>query len=139
MTAGPTPEDYLVPADRTLDAALGLVVDELTPEVARGHVEIADRTRQRWGIVHGGVYAALAELIASEATNRFVWEDDRIAMGLSNHTSFLRPVREGTVRAEARRRHRGATTWVWDVDLTDEQGRSCALSRVTVAVRERRP
>ena len=48
-------------------------------------------------------------------------------MGQSNHTSFLRPVTEGTVHAEARRRHRGRTTWVWEVDFTDDQGRLCAI------------
>jgi uncharacterized protein (TIGR00369 family) len=56
-------------------------------------------------------------------------------MGLSNDTSFLRPVSEGTIMAEARARHRGRTTWVWEVDFTDSEGRLCALSRVTIAVR----
>ena len=48
-------------------------------------------------------------------------------MGQSNHTSFLRPVSEGTVHADGRRRHRGRTTWVWDVEFTDDEGRLCAL------------
>ena len=58
---------------------------------------------------------------------------------MSNESSFLRPVREGTIHATARRRHRGRTTWVWDVELADDEGRLCALSRVTVAVRPLRP
>ena len=53
-------------------------------------------------------------------------------MGLSNNTSFLRPISAGTIHAIATRRHRGRTTWVWDVDLSDDQGRLCATSRVTV-------
>ena len=56
-------------------------------------------------------------------------------MGLSNNTSFLRPISEGTIHALATRRHRGRMTWVWDVDITDDEGRLCATSRVTVAVR----
>ena len=56
-------------------------------------------------------------------------------MGLSNQTSFLRPITEGHVNAEARARHRGRTTWIWEVDFTDDQGRLSALSRMTVAVR----
>ena len=56
-------------------------------------------------------------------------------MGLSNQTSFLRPVTEGSINAVARARHRGRTTWVWEVELTDDDGRLCALTRVTVAVR----
>jgi len=66
-----------------------------------------------------------------------VWPDGNSAMGQSNATSFLRPVREGTVRARARRVHAGRTTWVWNVDLTDDDERLCAVSRVTIAVRPR--
>jgi 1,4-dihydroxy-2-naphthoyl-CoA hydrolase len=55
-------------------------------------------------------------------------------MGLSNSTQFLRPMREGVIDAEGRSLHRGRSTWVWDVDFTDEAGRLCSTSRVTVAV-----
>jgi uncharacterized protein (TIGR00369 family) len=60
-------------------------------------------------------------------------------MGLSNQTSFLRPVTDGHVHASARAVHRGRTTWVWEVALSDDQERLCALSRVTVAVRPATP
>ncbi len=58
-------------------------------------------------------------------------------MGLSNQTSFLRPITEGTIHAVAIRRHRGRTTWVWEVEITDDAGRLCVLTRMTIAVRER--
>jgi uncharacterized protein (TIGR00369 family) len=58
-----------------------------------------------------------------------------LAMGQSNHTSFLRPVSEGTVHATGTVRHRGRTTWVWEIEFTDDQGMLCALTRVTMAVR----
>ena len=95
---------------------------------------MTDSVRQPMGIVHGGAYAAMAETLASSTTYVHV-QPESIAVGLSNSTSFLRPVSEGTVHAEARRRHRGRTTWVWDVDFTDDQGRLCASSRVTMAIR----
>jgi uncharacterized protein (TIGR00369 family) len=60
-----------------------------------------------------------------------------LAQGLSNLTSFFRPILDGTVHAEARRRHRGRTTWVWEVDITDDDDRLCALVRMTIAVRPR--
>jgi len=85
--------------------------------------------------VHGGVFASIAESLASRATYEAVAADGLTAQGLSNQTSFLRPVLEGTVHAEARRRHRGRTTWVWEVDITDDDGRLCALVRMTIAVR----
>ena len=67
-----------------------------------------------------------------------VFADGNTAMGLSNQTSFLRPITGGTITAVARARHRGRTTWVWEVELTDDAGKLCVLTRVTVAVRPRR-
>jgi uncharacterized protein (TIGR00369 family) len=61
-----------------------------------------------------------------------------IAVGLSNDSKFLRPVSRGTVQAQAQRVHRGRSTYIWDVTFTDERGRTTAVSRVTIAVRERR-
>jgi 1,4-dihydroxy-2-naphthoyl-CoA hydrolase len=86
-------------------------------------------------LMHGGVFASVAESLASMATWLAVHEDGQIAVGLSNQTSFLRPITSGTIHALARRRHRGRTTWVWEVDITDDDDRLCALVRMTVAVR----
>ena len=124
-----------VPLDRTFDAHIGLEVDEVGEELVRGRLEVADHHRQPFGIVHGGVLAAIAESLTSMATAAAVIPGGEIAVGLSNQASFLRPVSGGTVHAEARRRHRGRTTWVWDVDLTDDDGRLCAVVRMTIAVR----
>ena len=65
-----------------------------------------------------------------------VTPDGKTAMGLSNQTCFLRPISEGRVHATARARHKGRTTWVWDVEFTDDEERLCALSRMTIAVRD---
>jgi 1,4-dihydroxy-2-naphthoyl-CoA hydrolase len=59
-------------------------------------------------------------------------------MGQSNSATFIRPITEGYVHATARPRHRGRTTWVWDVEITDDQDRLCALVRMTIAVRPAR-
>ena len=129
----------MVASERTLDGTLGFELLESSEERARGRVAVSDRVRQPFGIVHGGVYAALAESITSIATYHAVADEGMIAVGSSNHTSFLRPVTEGTVHAEARRRHRGRTTWIWEVDITDDEGRLCAMSRVSLAVRPAPP
>ncbi|MDX6475388.1 MAG: 1,4-dihydroxy-2-naphthoyl-CoA hydrolase [Gaiellaceae bacterium] len=118
----------------TLDEALGFELTTLNEDVAHGHVTIDDRHRQPLAVVHGGVYAALAESLASHATAHAVGPEF-LALGLSNSTSFLRPVGGGTLRAAAERIHRGRTTWVWEVRFTDDDGALCAASRVTVAVR----
>ena len=124
-----------MPLERTLDGTLGFETLEMTDEVVRGRVAVEQRIQQPMGLVHGGVYAALAESLASEATFRVVYPDGSIAVGLSNSTSFIRPITEGHVNAAGRRRHRGRTTWIWDIDFSDDQGRLCASTRVTMAVR----
>jgi len=130
-----TPGDLGERSARTLDGALGFEITEIGEELARGRFEVTDAVRQPFGVVHGGAFAAMAETLASASTYMAVQADGDIAVGQSNHTSFLRPAVEGTVHAEARRRHRGRTTWVWEVDFTDDACRLCALSRVTMAVR----
>jgi uncharacterized protein (TIGR00369 family) len=129
------PDSPPVPLEHTLDGTLGFETLEMTDEHVRGRVPVEPRIQQPMGLVHGGVYAALAESLASEATFRAVYPDGFLAVGLSNQTSFMRPVTAGHVNAEGRRRHRGRTTWVWDVDFTDDDGRLCASTRVTLAVR----
>jgi uncharacterized protein (TIGR00369 family) len=118
------------------DGLYGLEVLEMEDGLVRARVEVRDELKQPVGLVHGGVYSSIAESIASLGTFLAVQADGRTAQGLSNQTSFLRPVLEGFVHAEARARHRGRTTWVWEVDFTDDQGRLCALTRMTIAVRE---
>jgi len=111
---------------------------DLDPDNARARIKIEQRHLQPFGIVHGGVYASLAESLCSVATYVAVHEDDKMAIGMANSTTFLRPISSGHVNAVARTRQRGRTTWVWDVELTDDEDRVCALVRMTVAVRPRR-
>ncbi len=125
----------MLPLEKTMDGVLGIEILDATPEIAHAQLKVSDAVRQPYGIVHGGAYAAMAETLASATTAMAVMNDGMIAVGQSNHTSFLRPCSEGTVHAEARRRHRGRTSWVWEVDCTDDEGRLCAIVRVTMAVR----
>ena len=127
-----------VAPDQTFDALVGLRHLEITEESARGEVTVRREIMQPWGLVHGGIYASVAESLASWATAMAVIPGGDLAVGQSNHTHFLRPISAGTIHALATRRHRGRTSWVWDVDITDDEGRLCATSRVTIAVRPRR-
>jgi 1,4-dihydroxy-2-naphthoyl-CoA hydrolase len=117
------------------DALIGLEVLEVDDEHVRARVGVRDELLQPAGLVHGGVFASIAESICSMATWLAVHPGGQSAQGLSNQTSFLRPIVGGTIHAHARRRHRGRTTWVWEVDITDDEDRLCALVRMTVAVR----
>lgn len=117
------------------DRLYGLELLEISEEQVRARVRVRDELKQPAGLVHGGVYASIAESMASIATGIAVAQEGSVAMGLSNSTSFLRPVTEGTVHASATRLHRGRTTWVWDVHFSDDAGRRCAATRMTIAVR----
>ncbi len=121
--------------DQGFDGLYGLVVDELGDGLVRAHVEVAEHHKQPAGLVPGGVFASIAESITSFATYLGVAGEDRSAQGLSNQTSFLRPILGGTIHATARVRHRGRTTWVWEVEICDDESRLCALVRMTIAVR----
>ena len=120
---------------------LGLQIDERTPDAVRGHVTIHPGLLQPYGIVHGGVYASLAESVASLAGA--MWHLDRRpggrTVGVSNDTSFLRAVREGRLDVLATPLHRGRTLQLWQVLITDEQGRLVAKSDVRLANLEPEP
>jgi 1,4-dihydroxy-2-naphthoyl-CoA hydrolase len=118
------------------DGLYGLEVLTATDEEVTAQVVVRDELKQPAGLVHGGVFASIAESMTSIATWWAVKDDGRSAQGLSNQTSFLRPILDGTIHAVARRRHRGRTTWVWEVEISDDQQRLCALVRMTIAVRE---
>jgi 1,4-dihydroxy-2-naphthoyl-CoA hydrolase len=118
------------------DRLYGLELLECSDTDVRAQVVVRDEHKQPAGLVHGGLYASMAEAITSIATAMTVFDEEgSTGMGLSNNTSFLRPITGGTVHAHATRVHRGRTTWVWDVKFTDDQARTCALTRMTIAVR----
>lgn len=105
------------------------------PEGARARVAVRDELLQPFGIVHGGVMSTLVESVCSRATALAVYAEGNVAMGQSINVSFMRPVSAGTIEVLARARHRGRTTWVWEAEVRDDQGRTCALSQMTIAVR----
>ena len=123
------------PGEGTLDDVLGFELLEANSDRCVARCPVERRVQQPFGLVHGGTYAALAETMASWATVVAVGPDGNFAVGQSNSTTFLRPVTGGHVHGEGTPRHRGRTTWVWDVEFTDDEGRLCAISRVTLAVR----
>jgi len=119
------------------DALVGVRYERADGEEVRASVQIDHRHLQPFGLVHGGLFATVAESVASVGT-AYGTNLEKLVAGLSNHTSFLRPVFAGdTISAVGVPRHRGRTTWVWEVEVADGAGRPCALVRVTVAVRDR--
>lgn len=126
----------IIPLERTLEGTLGMEVLEVTDDVVRGRMPVEERICQAYGIVHGGAMSAIAESLTSLGTARGVYADGKIATGQEINASFMRPISQGHVNAAARVRRRGRTAWNWEVEITDDEERLCALLRATIAVRD---
>jgi 1,4-dihydroxy-2-naphthoyl-CoA hydrolase len=107
------------------------------PDHARVRIELRDELRQPVGLLHGGVMSSLVESVCSRATALTVIPDGMMAMGQSISVNFIRPVTEGGAEVKAKVRHRGRTTWVWDAEVLNDEGKLCALAQMTIAVRPR--
>jgi len=134
------PEGYepVVPVKRSFDALYGLELldEDIRDGTFRGRVRIRDELRQQFGLLHGGVIAATAEALASRGTCLGVDSNDAAVMGMSNETSFLRPLTDGHLHQSAVVKHRGRTRWLWEVESRDDEERLCAITIVNVAVRQ---
>jgi len=127
----------LIPVHETFEGFLGLEWLSLTDESAHVRFEVRQNLKQPLGLLHGGIYCAVAETVASVATVRAVWRDGMTGSGLSNSASFLRPVTEGVVDVRARLRGHDEREWLWSHEFRDDAGRLCSLVDVTIAVRPR--
>jgi 1,4-dihydroxy-2-naphthoyl-CoA hydrolase len=117
------------------DALVGTQWLDDDPAHARVRVEMRDELRQPVGLLHGGVISTLVESVCSRATALAVMNEGKMAMGQSINVSFIRPVTEGHAEVQAKARHRGRTTWIWEAEIKDANGKLCALAQMTIAVR----
>jgi uncharacterized protein (TIGR00369 family) len=100
------------------NAALGLQVVSASYDEVVGEIVLGPGHHQPYGLVHGGVYAAMVETLASVGAALNLALHDRHTVGLDNNTSFLKAVRTGTLRGVARPLSRGRRTQVWEVSIT---------------------
>lgn len=111
------------------DKLIGLRYEEVAPDRVVAVIPVTPDLHQGYGIVHGGVYATAVESTASVGAAVWLGAEGR-AVGIANHTDFLRPVRGGKLRVEATPVNRGRSTQLWEVAITDERGRPVAHGRV---------
>jgi 1,4-dihydroxy-2-naphthoyl-CoA hydrolase len=128
---------FVVPFERSFDAAYGLEYVTAGDGEARGRVTVTEALLGLDGAVMSGVYAAAAESLASTGTAVEVVPAGLIPSGLSNSTHVLAAARDGVLEAVARCRARGELDWLWDVEITRD-GELCAASAVVIAVRPAR-
>ena len=112
-------------------ALLGFRMDQVGPDGLTMSLDVRPDLHQPYGIVHGGVWCSVVETAASLAAA--VWYGDRgRVVGVSNHTNFLRAISEGTATAVASPVHRGRLQQLWQVEITDDQGRMVARGEVRI-------
>lgn len=128
-----TPERLNELSRGTAMEALGILITEVGPDYLRGTMPVDTRTRQPYGLLHGGASVLLAETLGSSAGNLCVSED-RVCVGLEINANHVRGVREGTVTGTARAMHIGGRTQVWEIRIEDQRGRLVCVSRLTLAV-----
>ena len=116
---------------------LGIVFTELGPDFVRGTMPVDIRTHQPYGLLHGGASVLLAETLGSSAGNLCV-EADTLCVGIEINANHVAAVREGIVTGTARALHVGRSTQVWEIRIEDEDGRLVCISRLTLAVVQRR-
>ena len=117
----------------TAMAPLGIVFTEVGPDYLRATMPVDARTRQPYGLLHGGASVLLAETLGSSA-GMLCADEDSIVVGIEINANHLRGVREGTVTGTARPLHLGRSTQVWEIRIEDEAGRPVCVSRLTLAV-----
>ncbi len=132
------PDWYGPLARRGLAVALGIEMEELSRERVVATMPVDDRTRQPFGLLHGGASIALAETVASFGAAVLIDRERFVAVGLEINGNHLRAKTEGMVRATGVPVHVGRCTQVWSIEITDEEGRLVCISRCTMAIVERR-
>ena len=123
---------------QTMGGVLGIELTKLEAGAVEGKMPVDHRTHQPMGLLHGGASAALAESLASIGANLNLDADREYAVGLEINCNHVRSVRSGWVYGRAEPLHRGKKTHVWAIEIKDEDGNLVCISRMTIAVLQRK-
>lgn len=133
-----TPEQLMQRSRSTLAEHLGIRVTEVGPDFLRATMPVSAHTHQPQGILHGGASVALAETVGSLAANLCVDTTKYVCVGQEINANHLRPVASGLVTGTARPFHVGGRSQVWGIEIRDENDKLVCVSRITLAVVERK-
>lgn len=113
---------------------LGMLVTEIGDDWLRGTMPVDARTKQPFGLLHGGASVALAESLGSLGGTMCLDATKEMAVGLDINANHVRAITEGVVTGTARPLHLGRSTQVWEIRIEDERGKLVCISRLTLAV-----
>lgn len=133
----PTAEALNRHSPGTLGENLGIRFTRVGDDWLEATMPLDERTRQPFGLLHGGASVALAETLASVGANAVLDTSRQLAVGLEINANHVRAVREGQVTGRAAPLHLGGRTQVWQVEIRDREGRLSCVSRMTLAVGDR--
>jgi len=123
--------------ENTMSEYLGFEFTGLGPDFLKGRLPVDHRTRQPYGLLHGGASCVLAETLGSVASALVINQEQYTVVGLEINANHIRGVREGFVTGLATPLHLGKTTHVWDIKIYDEREKLVCVCRLTVAVLEK--
>ena len=129
----PSIEQLCAPS-RTLDAHLGIVFTEIGDDYLKATMPVDDRTKQPFGLLHGGASVSLAETMGSTGAYLCVDPAKSNVVGLEINANHIRGVRDGIVTGTARPIHVGRATQLWEIRITDQHDKLVCISRITLAV-----
>jgi len=118
----------------TMGEHIGIAFTEVGPDYIKASMPVDARTRQPYGLLHGGASCVLAETLGSVASALVIDPEKFICVGLEINANHVRGVREGHVTGIATPLHLGASTHVWDIKIHDEHDKLVCVSRLTVAI-----
>jgi 1,4-dihydroxy-2-naphthoyl-CoA hydrolase len=129
-----TLEDIQRPHDHDMIGHLGIQLTRLGPDFLEGTMPVDHRTRQPQGLLHGGASVVLAETLGSYGAFLTVDHNHHQVVGLEVNANHVRAARSGIVTGIARPLHRGRSTQVWEIRITDQESKLVCISRLTVAI-----
>ncbi|QGX40342.1 hotdog fold thioesterase [Permianibacter aggregans] len=118
----------------TMVSHLGIEFTEVGDDFLGAKMPVDERTKQPAGILHGGANVVLSETIGSVAANWIVFPQGKMAVGLEVNANHLRPVSKGYVYGVAKAVHLGKSTQVWEIRISDDEGKLSCISRLTMAI-----
>ena len=123
---------------KTMGEYLGMEWVSIDDDSFKMKMPVDDRTRQPYGILHGGASCALAETIGSIASSMVIDTGKFICVGLEINANHIRTVKQGYITATCTPLHLGKSTHVWDIKIQDDENKLVCVSRLTVAILEKR-
>ncbi|TDQ19410.1 1,4-dihydroxy-2-naphthoyl-CoA hydrolase [Algoriphagus boseongensis] len=134
----PSLESLNSPSRKTMIDHLGIEFTAIGDDFLEGTMPVDHRTIQPYGLLHGGANVVLAETLGSLACSLTIDTSKQICVGLEINANHLKSVREGKVRGVAKPIHLGKTTQVWEIKIFNEEEKLCCISRITMAILDKK-